>query len=342
MQLRLVLIIFVAIMATREARAVFYLGGNGDGSDVTTLSSTTLDNINLAIIYRSGNGDGFDTAMLDNTTLSGQSLTVLYGSQGSGLGDGFAVNQRSNTTLNNTNLTVLFNGLSNGTAIGDGFAVGSVAGYALDGQDLSVLFNGLSNGTANGDGFAVNQRSNTTLDNTNLTALYQGRNGDGFDVETRSSYTLNGQSIAVLYRGGNGDGFDLGFEPVIMVSEPKDSDGDGIPNSFEDAYASLDSDNPNDALQDFDGDGFTNLEEYLADTNPEDSTSFFAVNIRANGADYELYFDSTVSRFYRFEDSNDLETWNETRPWIQGTNGESTRTLSPGTLRFGRIRVRAQ
>lgn len=71
MQLRLILIVFVAILSTREARAVFYLGGNGDGSDVTTLSSTTLNNINLAVLYRGGNGDGADSTTLDSTTLNG-------------------------------------------------------------------------------------------------------------------------------------------------------------------------------------------------------------------------------------------------------------------------------
>lgn len=174
-----------------------------------------------------------------------------------------------------------------------------------------------------------------------MTALYQGANGDGFDVEDLFSTTLSGQSLAGLFQGGNGDGFDLGFVPVIQVNEPKDSDGDGIPNSFEDAYAGLDSDDPSDALLDFDGDGMSNLEEYHADTNPEDPASFFAANIRENGGIYELYFDSKITRVYRFEDSNDLETWNESRPWIQGTNGESTRILSSGTPRFGRVRVRA-
>ena len=51
-----------------------------------------------------------------------------------------------------------------------------------------------------------------------------------------------------------------------------DDDGDGMPDAWELNYVGL---NPlvNDADEDLDGDGFTNLEEYTAGTNPADETS---------------------------------------------------------------------
>ena len=51
-----------------------------------------------------------------------------------------------------------------------------------------------------------------------------------------------------------------------------DSDGDGIPDAWEDQYG-LNSHNPADANQDPDGDGMTNLQEYLAGTSPIDPNS---------------------------------------------------------------------
>lgn len=48
-----------------------------------------------------------------------------------------------------------------------------------------------------------------------------------------------------------------------------DSDGDGMPDEWEKRYG-LNPNDPSDANADKDGDGFTNLEEYLAKTDPTD------------------------------------------------------------------------
>ena len=51
-----------------------------------------------------------------------------------------------------------------------------------------------------------------------------------------------------------------------------DSDGDGIPDKIEVAWG-LDPKNPDDAKEDMDGDGFSNLEEYRAKTDPKSAVS---------------------------------------------------------------------
>lgn len=55
-------------------------------------------------------------------------------------------------------------------------------------------------------------------------------------------------------------------EKVVVL----DADGDGIPDEFERRYG-LNPNDPSDAAADKDGDGFTNMEEYLAKTNPADA-----------------------------------------------------------------------
>jgi pectate lyase len=48
---------------------------------------------------------------------------------------------------------------------------------------------------------------------------------------------------------------------------PVDSDHDGMPDEWEKKYG-LDPNDPSDAAKDLDGDGYTNLEEYLNGTDP--------------------------------------------------------------------------
>lgn len=61
----------------------------------------------------------------------------------------------------------------------------------------------------------------------------------------------------------------LAEQPTGEVSADWDSDGDGIPDAIETAWG-LNPRDPADAEQDLDADGFTNLEEYLAKTDPAD------------------------------------------------------------------------
>lgn len=58
-------------------------------------------------------------------------------------------------------------------------------------------------------------------------------------------------------------------QPAVLKAQTKDSDLDGMPDEWELKYGL----NPNadDALQDDDADGFTNLEEYQAGSNPGDA-----------------------------------------------------------------------
>ena len=59
---------------------------------------------------------------------------------------------------------------------------------------------------------------------------------------------------------------------TILLNPNLDADSDGIPNGWEQQYG-LDPFDPSDAVRDDDGDGFSNLQEYLAGTNPKDVNS---------------------------------------------------------------------
>lgn len=59
-------------------------------------------------------------------------------------------------------------------------------------------------------------------------------------------------------------------QPKIIDARTIDTDGDGIPDVIENEWG-LNPEDPMDAAGDFDGDGFTNAEEYAAKTDPKNS-----------------------------------------------------------------------
>jgi type VI secretion system secreted protein Hcp len=79
---------------------------------------------------------------------------------------------------------------------------------------------------------------------------------------------------------------------------PFDSDEDGMPDEFETRYG-LDK-TRNDAAEDKDGDGMSNLDEYLAGTDPSQSNSVFRCTlVYAGGTAATLSWSSVAGRQYR-------------------------------------------
>jgi hypothetical protein len=82
-----------------------------------------------------------------------------------------------------------------------------------------------------------------------------------------------------------------------------DSDGDGMPDSWETAN-NLDPFNPADAASDSDGDGLTNLQEFQAGTNPHDSQSvlrFQSIVLAVSGESVVLTFSALANQTYTLE-----------------------------------------
>ncbi len=91
----------------------------------------------------------------------------------------------------------------------------------------------------------------------------------GGDISSSASYdaeTTTGQSSAIGESSSETYFHYTGFWYSIGTGSV-DTDNDGMPDSFEIQYG-LNPNDPNDASAHNDGDGLTNLEEYLAGTNP--------------------------------------------------------------------------
>ncbi len=128
------------------------------------------------------------------------------------------------------------------------------------------------------------------------------------------------------------------FEGVFAVSVPayltwinnvitptSDLDGDGIPNYWEQQYSG--SITGLVASADNDADGLTNYEEYIADTDPTDDTSFPRFDGVAMTEAHELYFTGSTARHYQIfhvislTDTNLTWTASHTNAiWGAGTN----------------------
>ncbi len=78
--------------------------------------------------------------------------------------------------------------------------------------------------------------------------------------------------IAAQADAGDHYGYEDGPASIIVEPVGDDQDADGMPDDWETEHG-LDPGDPADADQDLDGDGFTNLEEFRAGTDPTDETS---------------------------------------------------------------------
>lgn len=114
--------------------------------------------------------------------------------------------------------------------------------------------------------------------------------------------------IEVRYTG---DGLTLEAERLVNVVllNVQDTDGDGLPDNWETQYAfnANDSTGVNGANGDPDVDQFTNIQEYLAGTNPRDGQSLLRIVSLANGA-RRITWQSIPGKRYQVYSAPDVTT----------------------------------
>lgn len=154
------------------------------------------------------------------------------------------------------------------------------------------------------------------------------------------------QSLTNLTVRATDDVGHTGATALITVFPWLDTDADGIPDDWEQTYG-LDVSNGADAAADFDGDGATNGEEFLAGTNPKSFSQSLRLHLAIGTEEAGvLSFESVSGKLYLLESSADLEraTWETVQDGIYGTGLRLEVPLSNvvnRAARFFRLRLKA-
>lgn len=128
---------------------------------------------------------------------------------------------------------------------------------------------------------------------------------------------------------------------ISSTAQIIDIDEDGIPDEWE--YEQSGSTTGVVASADQDNDGFTGTEEWVTDTDPNDSNSFLRVSVYTNVT--EVAFDSSTNRQYQVEFRTDLadtnELWQTEVDWFQPASTQTVQSVTaPTANRLYRVRAK--
>lgn len=188
--------------------------------------------------------------------------------------------------------------LATGCAAGasdDRFRGGSFDGFAATGFQQSVVRSSPRFLGGMRDGYS---RNGFSQHDVSPSPRFYGGSHDGFERQAFLQYTsaFSPQSIGPRFYGGSYDG--VSRDGVEGVANPlaSDTDGDGLIDWWEVIYFT-DLTNLY-SSGDYDLDGYTDKDEFIAYTDPSDSNDWFRITAISNVPVATVYFESASNRLY--------------------------------------------
>jgi hypothetical protein len=158
---------------------------------------------------------------------------------------------------------------------------------------------------------------------------------DGMITITRDQWTPGStHTIRLSYRLQDGRVSPLS-EPVSVVTWSADDNGDGIPDDWQRHYWGTVWPAPN---VDSDGDGASNLAEFLAGTDPRNASSVLAVQLSNREQGIYIEWATTQGAHYQVQYTSDFQTWTDvgTARFAPSTS-DSIPMESGGTTKYYRV-----
>jgi hypothetical protein len=131
-----------------------------------------------------------------------------------------------------------------------------------------------------------------------------------------------------------------GLLMVFNITVLADLDHDGLPDVLEESLG-LSATNPLDASLDLDGDGMSNLAEYIAGTDPANSLSYLKIDSIVVGGGATLTFGAVSNKTYGIEytDALGAGSWSRLTDFIARPTNRTETLVDAGftTNRFYRV-----
>jgi len=172
-----------------------------------------------------------------------------------------------------------------------------------------------SNAPANGIQYQNNSATDYGVNNDgqgNLRGFAYSANAGWINFESKGAPKVNlqtGKLSGSIYSANCG-WIDLSNAFAVVQTDTipggTDANANGLPDAWERTFFGTLGVNPN---ADADGDGMSNEEEYLAGTNPTNSTEYLSIvrlDTTSGGASVTLTWSSVPTRFYLIEEALDL------------------------------------
>ena len=218
--------------------------------------------------------------------------------------------------------------------------------FATDSSITCSLDFGYANGSTDPRTLVVSV--NGTVVSANL-SFPQTSSWANWDVVTLPDIDLvEGINLVRVTTLVNTDGPNIDYLDIVppqsggdasSPSSPTDSDSDGMSDLFEAQVAWLDETNPNDAAQDYDGDGSSNLAEFQSNTDLNDPDSIIKGKFVLDGREFNLSWNASPGQIYNISESMNLTSWTplmEVTPqsdsgnvWVQPLSASCFYRLAP-------------